>query len=232
MQQHFAKQNYPMTSGCCRNGGVDGLVSGHLYSLLDVKNVGGVDLAKMRNPWHAESYHGAYSDSDAFWTNNPGLAKQVGFTKANDGIFWMPYDTYIKYFDTFTVAIDEKFKGHKVHDITLTKRDNQLKIWNPVDQLVFISAEMYSARHYPRAYKCQKDIKSTTWMMLLDSNNQQLGGYAWISKQWGTGVLGDPVKPLPKGMYTIYMVRQNSNKDESFSINLYAKDKRIKKKNW
>lgn len=44
-QQFFAKNNYPMTSGCCRNGGVDGLVNGHLYSLLDVKTVNGVDLA-------------------------------------------------------------------------------------------------------------------------------------------------------------------------------------------
>lgn len=163
----------------------------------------------MRNPWNAESYHGAYSDSDPFWTNNPAAAKAVGFVKADDGIFWMPYDTYLKYFDTFTVAIDEKFAGHKVHKVNLVKRDNQFKIYNPTEQYVYISGDMYGDRLYPRAAKCKQD-HGNTWFMLLDSRNQQIGDYSWISRQWGHGLVGGksssvPTK-LPKGTYTIYMV--------------------------
>lgn len=101
-----------MTSGCCFNGGIDGLVSGHAYSLLDIKRVEGVVLAKMRNPWAKEAYKGPYRDNDPFWKKNPEAAAKVGLEKKNDGVFWMPYDNYVKYFNNFAVAIDERFKSH------------------------------------------------------------------------------------------------------------------------
>jgi hypothetical protein len=48
----LAGRNFPMTTPCCHNGGVDGLVSGHAYTLLDVVELStGVKLAKVRNPW-------------------------------------------------------------------------------------------------------------------------------------------------------------------------------------
>lgn len=39
IQKFFAQMDFPMTCGCCYNGGVYGLISGHAYSLLDVKDV-------------------------------------------------------------------------------------------------------------------------------------------------------------------------------------------------
>lgn len=53
----FAKQNYPSTTSCCRNGGVHGLITGHAYSFLDVAELeknGQIvhKLVKVRNPWN------------------------------------------------------------------------------------------------------------------------------------------------------------------------------------
>lgn len=39
IHSHWARKNYPMTTGCCYSGGVYGLVSGHAYSLLDIKDI-------------------------------------------------------------------------------------------------------------------------------------------------------------------------------------------------
>ena len=56
-------------------GGIDGLVSGHAYSLLDVAELkdasGNVahKIAKMRNPWSSEGYNGAFSDESSLWTD-------------------------------------------------------------------------------------------------------------------------------------------------------------------
>lgn len=75
IHRFFAKKNFPMTAACCRNGGTGGLVSGHAYTLLDVVDLvngsGTVihTLAKMRNPWGSESYHGKWSDNDSSWTS-------------------------------------------------------------------------------------------------------------------------------------------------------------------
>lgn len=74
MHKYFASKNFPMTSGCCHNGGVHGLISGHAYSLLDIKELkdskGNVQhtIAKMRNPWNKEHYIGPWRDDDPNWT--------------------------------------------------------------------------------------------------------------------------------------------------------------------
>lgn len=39
VHKHWATKNYPMTCGCCFNGGVYGLITGHAYSLLDIKTI-------------------------------------------------------------------------------------------------------------------------------------------------------------------------------------------------
>lgn len=74
MHKYFASKNFPMTSGCCYNGGVYSLISGHAYSILDVAELtdssGNVvhTIAKMRNPWNQEHYNGPWRDDDPNWT--------------------------------------------------------------------------------------------------------------------------------------------------------------------
>lgn len=94
----WAAKNYPATASCCNSvaGGIDGLISGHAYTLLDVKEVGGHTLAKVRNPWAKESYKGAWRDSDPNWTASMKAA--VNLKVADDGIFWMPYENFVKFF--------------------------------------------------------------------------------------------------------------------------------------
>lgn len=62
----------PSTAACCTGGSSWGLVSGHAYSLLDVKEVNNngkkIMLAKVRNPWNTEKYTGPYNDKDKVWT--------------------------------------------------------------------------------------------------------------------------------------------------------------------
>jgi hypothetical protein len=41
----------------------------------------------VRNPWGNTEWNGAYSDKDAAWT--PALKRELGWTDADDGTFWM-----------------------------------------------------------------------------------------------------------------------------------------------
>lgn len=102
-----------MVVSCCsvpRNSNApDGLQNAHAYTLLDVMEVQGTKLAKMRNPWSREGYSGEWSDSDPRWT--PSLLKQVGHTKANDGVFFMPFHNFLNkpYFRSTTVTMYNQF---------------------------------------------------------------------------------------------------------------------------
>ena len=71
-------------------------------------------LLKIRNPWRSErqsdgtqSYSGAYNDQAAVWTEDPAFAAQVGFTNANDGIFWMTPEEVVSVFVRMQIALHE-----------------------------------------------------------------------------------------------------------------------------
>ena len=119
--------DYPQVASCCNNiaTGIDGLTSGHAYSLLDVRQLLNEDgtpgprLAKMRNPWNKEGYNGKWSDTDSSWTEN--FKKQVDLKVADDGIFWMPYENYRNFFQSTSVGFTNKYKTASF-DIKLSKR--------------------------------------------------------------------------------------------------------------
>jgi hypothetical protein len=74
-----------------------GLVEGHAYALLDVKLVGGRHkLLCLRNPWAHQEWNGAWSDHSSEWT--PELRKEVKLESGDDGLFWMCFDDFSRYF--------------------------------------------------------------------------------------------------------------------------------------
>jgi hypothetical protein len=72
-----------------------GVVQGHAYSILDVKEVGDYKLVQLRNPWGQSEYTGPWSDGSPEWDQNPDVAAECGYTgPADDGKFWMPWDEF------------------------------------------------------------------------------------------------------------------------------------------
>lgn len=77
----------------------DGLFAGHAYSVLGVRRAGrsvsdvikdthasGVTLIRLRNPWGGStSWNGAWSQTSSYWESFPEIAKEVGFSKVEDG---------------------------------------------------------------------------------------------------------------------------------------------------
>jgi calpain-15 len=52
---------------------------------------------QLRNPWKEGEWNGRFSDSSDDWT--PQLKKDLGWSDANDGIFWMTFEDMIKALD-------------------------------------------------------------------------------------------------------------------------------------
>lgn len=76
-----------MTTGEGPGAGA-GLVSGHAYSVIQVKEGQGVKLLNIRNPWGQFEWGGAWADNAEEWTEEMIEEFQPDFD-ANDGSFWM-----------------------------------------------------------------------------------------------------------------------------------------------
>jgi len=84
-----------------------GIVASHAYSLLaaydEVDAYGRpVKLVKLRNPWGQTEWNGPWSDSSSNWT--PELKKRLHIENKNDGVFFMAYEDFLKYFDDIQVC--------------------------------------------------------------------------------------------------------------------------------
>lgn len=82
-----------------------GLVPTHAYAVLDVKNVEGVRLLQLKNPWSHLRWRGNYSELDTLhWTTSLRRALNYDPDSASEfdnGIFWIDYDSICKFFDVF-----------------------------------------------------------------------------------------------------------------------------------
>jgi calpain-15 len=51
---------------------------------------------QIRNPWGKFEWKGEFSDDSNLWT--PEDRQELNVQRANDGIFWMPLENFVKYF--------------------------------------------------------------------------------------------------------------------------------------
>lgn len=75
-----------------------GLVDQHTYSVMGLAVIHGDKLIKLRNVWGRTEWLGKWSDGSKEWLDEN--AEKVGHVKANDGIFYMPFEDFLNLFET------------------------------------------------------------------------------------------------------------------------------------
>jgi hypothetical protein len=122
------KQNFPMCTAAASQMEDNlthshmkkaGLVDGHAYSLISVKEIetqagDTVRLCLVRNPWGKKEWTGDWSDHSDKWDDF--IRAQIpNFKQANDGCFWMSFEDYDKFFYITTVCYyNNRFKHSQV----------------------------------------------------------------------------------------------------------------------
>ena len=97
-----------------------GLTPGHAYTVLGVLEIGKEKVIKLRNPWGHFEYSGDWSDYSSKWTQE--LKKKYEFNKKNDGVFYMGYEDFLKYF--ITVGFAKIHPDYVSNDIKIKKEKN------------------------------------------------------------------------------------------------------------
>eukprot|EP00555_Chaetoceros_dichaeta_P015090 CAMPEP_0198260928 /NCGR_PEP_ID=MMETSP1447-20131203/9771_1 /TAXON_ID=420782 /ORGANISM="Chaetoceros dichaeta, Strain CCMP1751" /LENGTH=399 /DNA_ID=CAMNT_0043948695 /DNA_START=89 /DNA_END=1285 /DNA_ORIENTATION=- len=86
----------------------DGLVAGHAYSVLQAREVRyGNDkfrLLNIRNPWGTYEWKGDWSDNSRKWKKYPTISKELKFTAADDGCFWISFDDFIETYTRINIC--------------------------------------------------------------------------------------------------------------------------------
>ena len=104
-------KQWPMTAASVK--GLDGLSSGHAYSVLgrvELKDEAGAilhRLIKIRNPWADEYYHGDWSDEDGKWTQS--FREQAGSRIAKDGVFFVSDKHFVELFDNMQLVMYDEW---------------------------------------------------------------------------------------------------------------------------
>ena len=110
----YKKNNYVMCAGSKHFGIFDnaGLIGGHAYTLMNLFDLKEekIKLVKLRNPWGEKEFVGDWSDKSSKWTNE--IKKKANFEAAkDDGIFYMSYDDFTKYFSIIEILKIKKNYG-------------------------------------------------------------------------------------------------------------------------
>lgn len=119
------KAGYVMTAGCYSS--MDGLVSGHAYTMLGVNDATG--RIQVRNPWSAEQYTGPGSDQN------------------NDGRFEVPMSTFKVAFSEFTILKYKDWHKWNLGKQTLQSTDwTSYEIYSFREQEVIVTLDLASHR--------------------------------------------------------------------------------------
>lgn len=113
----YKSKQYPMCCGVLeRLPNMKGLIPGHAYSILDVRQIHlqeelsgrkSLRLLQVRNPYGHNEWRGAFGDQDIRWETHPDadrIKKELGFQKQENGKFYISFTEFSKYFDCFSVA--------------------------------------------------------------------------------------------------------------------------------
>lgn len=98
-----------------------GIISGHAYSILDVRDIVNANsvaarVVQIRNPWGKFEWNGEYSDDSNLWT--PQLRKDLNIVRKDDGIFWMKIEDFLSHF--VQVGILKIIPGYVSNAINVT----------------------------------------------------------------------------------------------------------------
>lgn len=103
--EELMKVNKDFLFGCSTGvwgrgwGEREGIVELHAYSVLKAREIDGIRLVLLKNPWGKHEWKGAWSDGSKEWTAE--WLQKLGHKFGDDGSFWISYEDLLKKYQAF-----------------------------------------------------------------------------------------------------------------------------------
>lgn len=103
--EELMKVNQEFLFGCSTGvwgrgwGERKGIVELHAYSVLQAREIDGVRLVLLKNPWGKHEWKGPWSDGSKEWTAE--WLQKLDHKFGDDGSFWISYDDLLKKYQAF-----------------------------------------------------------------------------------------------------------------------------------
>lgn len=187
-----------------------GLRPRHAYSVLDVRDLSGIKLLRLRNPWGHFSWNGDWSDKSDIWT--PELRESLMVHGEDDGVFWIAYEDVLRYFDCIDICkVRREWNEVRVSGVLppLSSKEHQsctlLTVLEPTE--VEFSLFQEGQRNSTRVNRSQLDL-CVVIFRCNTSGPPQLGKLVTCSKRQVRGFVGCHAM-LEVGCYLVVCVAFN-----------------------
>lgn len=179
-----------------------GLVTSHAYTVISLYEIQGLRLVKLRNPWGSFEWKGEFNDHSDKWNIIPNLKNIVGCEAKDDGIFFMEFKDFLKYFPyTFVCKYENGFVYNykKIHQYSDTEMQC-CKIKLNTDSNVTIALHQKQQRFYSKV----KFYKLQLARIIVAKLNQN-GEFEYVHSHASSDeILHVELKNLPKEEYYVF----------------------------
>ena len=186
------------------------------------------NLIKMRNPWGSEGYNGPWNDKDhRRWTDS--MKSKAGHTNADDGVFFLPVETFHVAFSHYYVGMYQDWKtstwtnskASKIHRSTIT---------SSVDQDAVLTLRWIARRRYPLA-GCTGQENNATQSYNVFLTNKRTGRRYQEAAFSGVGQVffrfEGGVKAGETWNIMVYDFNYGQSWHQDFTVTLYAAERQI-----
>jgi len=163
----YDKKKYCMVASVPDVPGVDlvkecGLIEDHAYTVIDAYEINGHRLLKIRNPWGCGEWKGKWRDDDPAWT--PEMKQQLNIVEADDGLFFMEMDDFVKHFEDITILYyHEDWKYFNSIEVNMTEKQMTVEFSTDGECIATISQQ-------------RNENKIAFRMWGIDDKGQAIGG--------------------------------------------------------
>lgn len=197
----YDKKKYCMVANVPDVEGIDlekeyGLVENHAYTVIDAVEIKGNRLLKIRNPWGQCEWKGKWNDKDPNWT--PEMKKELNIVDANDGLYFMAIEDFVKFFDEITVVY-YKENWKEFNSIDLMMGDKQIVLpFESSGESIFTLTQQRTAK------------KIALRMWVVDEKNNAIGGQTDATFVISSNIRGKKLKLPTGGKYKLVIETHQS----------------------
>ena len=84
--------------------GPTGILFNHAYGVMDVRDIDGLQLIRIRNPWGHGEWTGKFADEDEAWDDHKGLKDKLQYVFRDDGTWWMRYEDWCAHYNKMYIC--------------------------------------------------------------------------------------------------------------------------------